>query len=158
VCDAWHSSVPGPTWTNRFFIHSGTSLGRVKMPEGIFHTNLHWYDQDTLYDRLNDRGRPWRIYAGDFPQSLLLTHQLSPVNAARYRKLYLFRKDAAGPPERFPAFSFIEPHYFSEDEDDDHPPSDLLPGERLIADVYNALRANLPLWNSSLLLVLFDEH
>src|SRR4051794_33299643 len=25
VCDHWCSSVPGPTWTNRFFAHSGTS-------------------------------------------------------------------------------------------------------------------------------------
>ena len=45
VCDAWHSSVPGPTWVNRLFALSGTSLGRVKMPNGIMNLNLHWYDQ-----------------------------------------------------------------------------------------------------------------
>src|SRR5207248_2312808 len=27
VCDRWFSSVPGPTWTNRLFLMSGTSLG-----------------------------------------------------------------------------------------------------------------------------------
>jgi phospholipase C len=32
VCQRWHASVPGPTWTNRLFALSGTSLGRVKMP------------------------------------------------------------------------------------------------------------------------------
>jgi phospholipase C len=32
VCDRWFSSVPGPTWANRFFMHSGTSQGWVKMP------------------------------------------------------------------------------------------------------------------------------
>src|SRR5260370_38551167 len=26
ICDHWFSSVPGPTWPNRFFVHSGTSL------------------------------------------------------------------------------------------------------------------------------------
>jgi phospholipase C len=29
TCDHWYSSVPGPTWANRFFVHSGTSLGRA---------------------------------------------------------------------------------------------------------------------------------
>ena len=24
ICDNWFSSMPGPTWPNRFFIHSGT--------------------------------------------------------------------------------------------------------------------------------------
>jgi phospholipase C len=32
VCDRWYSSVPGPTWANRFFVHSGTSNGFVTMP------------------------------------------------------------------------------------------------------------------------------
>jgi phospholipase C len=44
VCDRWFSSVPGPTWTNRLFLMSGTSLGRVKMPGGLMDLNLHWYD------------------------------------------------------------------------------------------------------------------
>jgi phospholipase C len=34
VCDHWFSSLPGPTWPNRFFALSGTSSGRVLMPEG----------------------------------------------------------------------------------------------------------------------------
>src|SRR5450755_1718609 len=65
VCDRWFSSLPGPTWPNRFFVHSGTSLGRVSMPEGILDANLHWYDQTTLYDRLNEKKkekRSWRVY------------------------------------------------------------------------------------------------
>ena len=35
VCDRWYSSVPGPTWPNRFFALSGTSLGRILMPTGV---------------------------------------------------------------------------------------------------------------------------
>jgi len=34
VCDRWFSSLPGPTWPNRFFALSGTSSGRVRMPQG----------------------------------------------------------------------------------------------------------------------------
>lgn len=36
ICDHWFSSMPGPTWPNRFFVHSGTSLGHVDMPGGLF--------------------------------------------------------------------------------------------------------------------------
>jgi phospholipase C len=158
VCDRWFSSVPGPTWPNRFFVHSGTSMGRVLMPQGIFEPNLHLYHQDTIYDRLNERGISWRIYYGDIPHSLLLTHQWVPTNAARYRGFDHFAKDARGAAEEFPAYVFIEPKYMGDDANDDHPPHDVARGQRLIADVYNALRANRDLFNSTLLVLLYDEH
>jgi hypothetical protein len=52
VCDRWFSPMPGPTWPNRFFVHSGTSLGDVDMPEGIFDPAIHLYDQRTIYDEI----------------------------------------------------------------------------------------------------------
>jgi phospholipase C len=67
--------------------------------------------------------------------------------AARYRK--------AGD---FPRFSLIEPKYFGTDQNDDHPPHNIMKGEKLIADTYNALRSNPALWESTLLVVVFDEH
>jgi len=30
--------------------------------------------------------------------------------------------------------------------------------EKLVADVYNAIRANAPLWNSTLFVLFYDEH
>ena len=158
VCDKWFSSLPGPTWPNRFFVHSGTSIGRVSMPEGILDANLHWYDQTTLYDRLNEKGKDWRIYYGDIPQSLILVHQLEPHNARNYFKMTRFFQDVAGPPDNFPSYCFIEPAYYQPGASDDHPPHDILEGERLIADVYNAIRRNDGLWQSTLLVVLYDEH
>jgi phospholipase C len=158
VCDRWFSSLPGPTWPNRFFVHSGTSLGRVSMPEGILDANLHWYDQTTLYDRLDEKKIDWRIYYGDVPQSLILVHQLEPENALKYSKLMKFFLDTAGDAKTFPQFSFIEPAYYQPGASDDHPPRDVFEGERLIADVYNAIRRNDALWKTSLLVVLYDEH
>jgi phospholipase C len=38
ICDHWYSSLPGPTWPNRFFALTGTSMGRVNMPEDGEHT------------------------------------------------------------------------------------------------------------------------
>jgi phospholipase C len=158
VCDRWFSSVPGPTWTNRLFMMSGTSLGRVNMPNGLMDLNLHWYDQSTIFDRLNEQSVSWAVYHGDTPLSLLLTHQWEPHNAARYQPMHQFFTDVAGPEDKFPAFVFIEPAYLDPGANDDHPSHDILAGEALIANVYNALRANEDLWTASLLVVLFDEH
>ncbi|HEX4267436.1 MAG TPA: alkaline phosphatase family protein [Steroidobacteraceae bacterium] len=158
VCDRWHASVPGPTWPNRLFAMSGTSLGRVKMPSGIMSLNLHWYDQPTVFDRLNEQRKDWRVYFGDVPMSLLLVHQWDPENAARHLHMTDFYKDAAGDANDFPAFALIEPSYLSPGANDAHPPHDIVDADVLVARVYNAIRSNEELWASSLLVVLFDEH
>jgi phospholipase C len=158
ICDHWFSSVPGPTWPNRLFLLSGTSQGRVKMPESVLRSNLHLYNQDTIFDRLNEKQISWRVYHGDFPLSLLFTHQLSPENLRWYDAMEEFFAKAAGPAAEFPSFAFIEPDYLGDDANDNHPPHDILKGEQLIASVYNTLRANTELWNSTLLVLLYDEH
>lgn len=158
VCDRWHASVPGPTWPNRLFAMSGTSLGRVKMPNGVLSLNLHWYDQPTVFDRLNEKRKEWKVYFGDTPLSFLLVHQWEPENVARHHHMTHFYSDAAGDPKNFPSFAFIEPAYLSPGANDAHPPHDIVEADLLIARVYNAIRANEELWRSSLLVVLFDEH
>jgi len=158
ICDRWHASVPGPTWANRFFILSGTSKGRVKMPEGLAHLNLHLYDQVTIFDRLNEVRVHWKVYFHDFPVSWTLLHQLEPHNAARYFPINQFYKDAQGDAANLPPFCFIEPRYNGQDQNDDHPAHDIMKAQKLIADVYNALRANAGLWNSTLLVIIYDEH
>jgi len=158
VCDQWFASVPGPTWPNRLFAMSGTSMGRVKMPSGIMSLDLHWYDQATVFDRLNERNLPWKVYFGDVPLSLLLVHQWDPPNAARHCPMTAFFADAAGPADAFPAFAWVEPSYLDPHANDDHPPHDMFEGDALLATVYNALRANEALWQTTLLIVLYDEH
>ena len=159
VCDRWYASVPGPTWPNRLFAMSGTSLGRVTMPEGPFSWNLHWYDQPTIFDRLNEKGRRWKVYFTDFALSFLFVHQWEPQNVANYYHMPEFYRNAAAlNPDDFPDFALIEPAYMPPGASDDHPPHDVQAGEALIANVYNALRANDSLWKDTLLVVLFDEH
>ena len=156
VCDRWFSSMPGPTWPNRFFVHSGTSLGHVDMPQGIFHPNLHVYNQVTVYDQLQNAGKSWAIYYGDVPQTLTMTRMLKyPSN---FHKMPQFFTDAKGAEANFPSYSFIEPNYFGGGQNDEHPPSDILRGEVLLAQVYNAIRNNGALWEKTLLVVLYDEH
>jgi phospholipase C len=158
VCDQWFAPVPGPTWPNRLFAMSGTSLGRVTMPAGLFNWNLHWYNQFTIFDRLNEKGKSWKVYFGDFPLSFLLVHQWEPSNVAKHCHMTDFFRDAAGDKDQFPSLAFIEPAYMPPGAQDDHPPHDIFAGEELIASVYNAIRANGPLWNETLLIVLCDEH
>lgn len=151
ICDHWFASVPGPTWTNRFFVHSGTSLGRVEMPTITSPGQFFGYGQDTIFDRLNEQEISWRVYYGDVPQSLALAHQRSARNAWRYYRLEGFSEDASGPEEDFPQYTFIEPNYLWDGQNDDHPPHTTMAAQQLLADVYNVLRANEELWNSTLL-------
>jgi len=162
VCDRWHSSLPGPTWPNRFMALTGTAMGRVNMPDdGTHKADLAGYfqqSQDTIFDRLTDKGINWKCFFHDIPQSWVLDHQRLPHNAARYFYIAEFFNDARGREEDFPQFCFIEPDFMGIVGNDDHPPHDVMKAEKLIADVYNALRANPDLWQSMLLVVLYDEH
>jgi phospholipase C len=156
ICDQWFSSLPGPTWPNRLFVHSGTSLGHVDMPDGIFHPNLHLYNQDTIYDRLDAASKRWAIYYGDFPQSLTMTRLWD--HPWHFHQMPQFFQDAKGPESAFPSYVFLEPSYFGANQNDQHPPSDVLRGEVLLAQVYNAIRGNEALWEKTLLVILYDEH
>ncbi|WP_428486599.1 alkaline phosphatase family protein [Rhodopila sp.] len=154
VFDHWFASLPGPTWMNRLFAHTGTSLGSVAEPGSLFSSDLHLYNERTLYDELTDADVSWRIYFGDVPQSLVLTHQYHHLG--NYRAFKHWNADiAAG---TLPAYTFIEPTYFGPYQNDQHPPHDVMRGDALIAQVYNALRGNQALFEKTLLIVLYDEH
>ena len=160
ICDHWFSSLPGPTWPNRFFALTGTCHGQALMPEGWKDPQLATYfdqTQDTIFDRLSQGGRSWHVYYYDFPSSLLLDHQRRPENLIHYRHIDDFFQACANG-SSLPDFIFIEPKYFGQDQNDDHPPHNIFKGEKLIADVYNAIRSNPELWERSLLVVTFDEH
>jgi len=163
VCDQWFSSMPGPTWPNRFFVHSGTSLGDVLMPDGVIDTVRMFfgrYSQRTLYDELGDKGVSWRIYHGGIPQSIVLSHLKRMYFTDRFEDMEAFFDDCKNEPT-FPQYSFIEPRYFDGQqgtENDQHSPAGIVAGEELIAQVYNAIRANQELWESTLLVITYDEH
>jgi phospholipase C len=157
ICDHWFSSMPGPTWPNRFFVHTGTCKGHVKMPSGTYTKNEHFYDQNTIYDELDHVGiHDWSIYHHGMPHTLLLAHLWDKPE--HFHRMENFFEDAQGPAEKFPRYVFIEPSYGGGDENDEHPPTDIRAGEFLLAQVYNALRGKSDLWNSTLFVLLYDEH
>ncbi len=156
ICDHWFSSLPGPTWPNRFFAHSGTCKGHIKMPQGLYIQNEHCYDQNTIYDELDAAGISWSIYHHGMPHTLLFTHLWTKPD--HFHRMAGFFADAQGPEDQLPQYVFIEPSYGGTDENDQHPPTDIHRGEYLIAEIYNALRSNQELWESTLFVLLYDEH
>lgn len=141
--------MPGPTWPNRLFLYSGTSLGFTDM------RLLHYWDQRTLFDLLSSHGVAWKLYYGDVSSTFILVNKPDPSNTDLLKNFYT---DVQGTEQDFPSFCLIEPSYFGKTPDDEHPPHDVFRGEALVANVYNALRANDALWQRSLLVVTYDEH
>ena len=159
VCDHWFSSVPGPTWMNRFFALSGTSLGHVAMPTPEAPEEMHDYDQDTIFDRLSGAGVRWQVFHHGLPLTALHPRMLEHFLTFRgYSSMKTFHELAAGEAEAFPEFGFIEPAYFGQEANDQQAPCDVRRGEQLLAEVYQALRSNERLWRSTLLIVTYDEH
>jgi phospholipase C len=177
--DNWFSSVPGPTWPNRFFVHAASSGGLSTSPSQfqssgavIGPSSPFRFKNGSIFDRLDQHGLKWRVYHGDVhPQMLAL-----PGMVKRYLSgTDNFCPTMGGDPHfsdfatdvadanYAPAYTFIEPDYAIQVGsqfrfgDSQHPKGLVSAGEALIKVVYEALRAA-PLWQSSLLLVTWDEH
>jgi len=159
VFNRWFSSIPGPTLCNRAFAHYGTSFGHVGMQ--ILYPNVQF---KSVYERLQAAGKTAKIYLFDLQSASmeivnLLQHQ--PQFFGTYRQ---FLDDCAS--GNLPDYSFIEPNYTDHFSDageailasDQHPDHHVLEGERFVASIYNAIKANAALWRSTAMLVTYDEH
>ncbi len=150
LCDQWFSSVPGPTWPNRFFLHAATS-------DGAIDNNPRDYTMPTIFQHLESHGQSWKIYYHDVPQALALAGLRDSLD----RFVHFddaFQQDCTN--GTLPNYAFIEPRYFDFlwlKANDQHPPHSVLPGEQLLAEVYQELRTS-PLWERSALIVTWDEH
>lgn len=153
ICDAWFSSVPGPTLPNRSYAHSATSMGRLDM-------NPVWFNEaKTIYELLAESGVESKIYFHD--ATVAMTFKNFVQNQKIFGSFDNFLD--ACEKDKLPPYSFIEPRYNADDANnlaanDQHPDHDVAEGETLIHDVYNAIRRNPSVWNSTVLLIVYDEH
>jgi phospholipase C len=155
VSDRWFASAPCETWPNRLFAHAGQSGGLVDnaaIPLPFFLT--------TVFRRLEQRGRSWKVYFHDVPQTAALADLWLriPTHFRFFDPEFL--ADAAG--GSLPNYSFVEPRYFTSRllrhiPNDAHPPHNVAYAEQLVADLYNAVRAS-PAWDRTLVVITFDEH
>lgn len=155
VCDQWHASTPCQTWPNRFFAHTATAGGYVNNSPTHFP-----YMMPSIFKRLTDKKRSWRVYFHDLPQAATLA-DIWLEAPLRFRLFdEAFAEDARD--GSLPNYSFIEPRYFTDDvlglmSNDAHPPHNVVYSEQLIANVYNAVRGA-PTWKKTLLIITYDEH
>jgi phospholipase C len=162
VCDNWFSSMPGPTWPNRFFVAAGTSGGLDHSPSnkeiGEWELLKGFTIQNgTIFDRENLKSR---IYCGGI---LCIAQTLKNIDFRDIHPYATFASDinsTAGPYTQ--QFTFIEPDYGDflgpyTGGTSQHPLDSITGGERLIKEVYETIRKS-PLWDSSILIVTWDEH
>jgi phospholipase C len=174
VCDGWFASVPTQTFPNRAFAVAGTSLG---FTDNSAH-GTPAFNTPSVFGKLADAGQTWKIYgysgkpltARDFPDTV--HHGSSGEVVSGFAR---FQSDAAA--GTLAAFSYIEPEWATHPrpgaspgatqagdehnftvENDQHPVSNLAVGEKLLYDVYQALRSNSPAWEKTLLIITYDEH
>ncbi|MEO9383353.1 alkaline phosphatase family protein [Chromobacterium phragmitis] len=150
VCDQWFGSVPTETMPNRAFALAATSQGHMD-------DHSHSFTCPSIFGRMSDAGLDWRIYGYNAPP--LTRHNFPDTTDADESHFGLFSNfvdDArAG---KLPAFTFLEPCWSGPEQNDQHPVSDVSAGERLIRDVYYAVRSNADAWDQTLLIITYDEH
>jgi len=170
VCDRWFSSMPGPTWPNRFFVHAASSGGldhsptKLDMASSIL-LNGYKFDNGTIYDCFDDEDIEWAIYTGDLlPQSLAISGMHLKLLEGRFKDFEDFARDVSDPGYST-SYVFIEPSYGHvlthggnyKCGNSQHPLDDVTRGERLLKNIYEAIR-NSPHWESSVLIIMYDEH
>ncbi len=148
VCDQWFSSVPTETLPNRAFACAATSQGHMDDKAKTF-------TSPSIFGLLSNKGTSWTIYGYGSPP---LTRQLvSDITEADETHFGLFADfQSAAAQGTLAAFSFLEPSWESTGNSQ-HPNYDVSLGERLVHNVYYALR-NGPAWASTLLVITYDEH
>jgi phospholipase C len=162
VFNYWYAPMPGPTFPNRFFVHAATSGGLTDSPSEWRIVKSFNFDNGVIFDRLNEQGKSWRIYYGDYlvqTQALAIASLRRQMLTSKFQKYAQFKADAQS--GSLPAYSFIEPNYDVAHNfkggNSMHPLNDVERGEALVKEVYEALRSS-PLWPKSALVITFDEH
>lgn len=186
LSDDWFSSVPGGTDVNRGFSVSGSAYDRLGTWEGGT-AYQDWPDsahRQSLWNTLWCHGhQDWKIYYSILWENAVFTHQLflkgqiPEVDAAWASAL---QTDSERPGSRWiapleqffddvkndnlPRFSYLEPAWVGAQCTSYHPGSSasglnsLVPGERALNAIYDALSSNAEVWSKTLLVVTFDKN
>jgi phospholipase C len=150
LCDDYFSSVLGPTYPNRAYMHSAQSGGlrSNSLPADAGHRD--GFPWPTIWDRLQERGVSWAYYFVDLPVIALFGSRL----AKGARSIADFYTDAAT--GALPAVAFIDPGFTTALHTDEHPAGDVRAGQAFAYSVVRALITS-PAWERSVLFINYDE-
>jgi phospholipase C len=172
LCDRWFSSVMGPTWPNRMYLHCATSTGIKKNERMDIDSHPNGPNQArTIWHELHDKCISAMNYAVDFAFNL---GGFGLFNSTPTGKVFNWQKnnnngDHGGnenEPDTFeeacqkgtlPIVSMIDPG-FIQTPTDDHPPHDVGAGQAFVSSIYKMLTANEAQWSKTLLIITYDEH
>ncbi|MCX4244303.1 alkaline phosphatase family protein [Paraliomyxa miuraensis] len=148
LCDHWYSSVMGPTWPNRFYLHAATSGGTMN--------NAPALGFPTIWDQLATAGLSHANYYSDLAWAW--GGFANPALGYTESLDEFFTAAAAG---TLPAFSIVDPNFGilpgGAGGNDDHPSHDITLGQIFLGSIYQAL-AQSPQWERCLLIITYDEH
>ena len=155
VSDRYFCSVPSQTWPNRSFVHAGTSNGNVN--NGHIPNPFDW-DVRNIFNVLQDLGVDWRVYS-DTDVVPPLTRLMFPnlwtySNGDHFHHFDTFKQDCAS--GNLAQYTFLEPSFLV-NPNDQHPPHDVIAGEKFLFDIWQAVSQS-PAWFESLLIITYDEH
>ena len=169
-CDHWYSSLPGPTWPNRFFVHGASSNGLDHSPSST--EIIEWevpgsggftLPHGSIYDAMKVKEVSYGLFndtEGAIEGSVAQVASLHNLSMLNVRSVNDFVTDLQSD---YPyQYTFIEPNYGDisstyENGSSQHPIDGVKRGEELIKKVYEAIR-NSGIWEKSLLIVTYDEH
>ncbi|KAK6232645.1 hypothetical protein SCA6_002718 [Theobroma cacao] len=156
VCDRWFASLPASTQPNRLYVHSATSHGAMSNNTQQL---IEGFPQKTIFESLEENGYSFGIYYQSFPSTAFYRtlRRLKYVDNFHQYDLSFKRHCEKG---KLPNYVVIEPRYFdilTAAANDDHPSHDVSEGQKLVKEIYEALRSS-PQWNEILFLVIYDEH
>jgi phospholipase C len=171
ICDHWFASIPGPTWPNRFFVHGASSGGWADSPSSAniarweVGAGFVYPSGSSIFDALARAGKQWRVYVDESGPLLGGVPQVAALKGIKYgldtHPFSGFQSELKG---AYPyTYTFIEPNYGDIADgsfaggSSQHPRDGVAGGEALIKATYEAIRSS-PLWNSSLLVITYDEH
>ena len=153
IADRYFSSILGPTFPNRRYLISATSLGMIDDTIPAF---TAYPPSGTIFDRLDEARITWKDYCSTLG-TFISTTELYPELYARNVGTnvvgieHFFEDAAAG---HLPGFSLVEPNYLLGSEED---PQNIAIGEHFAARIINAV-INGPGWERTLLIWTYDEH
>jgi phospholipase C len=111
----------------------------------------------TIFNVLEGMGASWKVYS-DTVITPALTWLMFPklwgFGLDRFSHFDDFKQACTS--DSLPQYSFLEPSFLS-NPNDDHPPHNVQAGEQFLFEIWQAVSQS-PAWEKTLLLITYDEH